>query len=264
MDNALFGRHVNAPVVATLRVDEIAPDPKQPRKHFDKEALKELAATIKEKGLIQPIIVRSNPEGVGYIIIAGERRWRAAQINGSDTVQAIVRNDLDARAASLIENIQRQNLKPVEEAEAVAALIEEENLTQGDVAAMLGMGRASVNQLLKIHTLPEELQKESIALDTPKSILVELASIKDQAAIKKLWNRSKKEALSIADIRRVRDAAKANKKQGEEEAELTLQERMIRKAFDALEVLKKKPLTEAERARLVELQAKIAGILEDN
>ena len=127
---------------------------------------------------------------------------------------------------------------------------------------MLGMGRASVNQLLKIRNLPAELKDESIAFDTPKSILVELCTIKDEKLIKKLWNRSRKESLSIADIRRVRDAAKKHKAAAEEEAELSLQERMIRKAFDALEVLKDKPLSEAERARLTELQAKIVAILE--
>ena len=262
MNNALFGTDVNAPVVSTLRLAEIEPDPRQPRKHFEPEALKELASTIKEKGLIQPIIVRTKEDGDGYTIIAGERRWRAVQLNGAETIQAIVRNDLDVRAASLIENIQRQNLKPVEEADAIATLMEEDNISQGDVAAMLGMGRASINQLLKIRHLPAELKRESIALDTPKSILVELSSIKDQQLIKKLWARSKKEALSIADIRRVRDAAKKHKEAAEEEAELSLQERMIRKAFDALEILKDKPLTEAERARLTELQAKIATILE--
>lgn len=256
--SSLFGTAVNAPVVATLRVADIAPDPEQPRKHFDKAALKELATTIKEKGLIQPIIVRTNPHG-GYIIIAGERRWRAVQLNGSETIQAVVRDDLDARAASLIENIQRQNLRPVEEADAVARLIEEQNLSQGDVATMLGMGRASVNQLLKIRSLPEELRVESIELDTPKSMLVELASISDVTLIKRLWNRSKKEALSIADIRRVRDAAKTGKK--EVEVELSREERAIRQAFDALESLKGRPLSEAERVRLSELHAKISELL---
>lgn len=256
--SSLFGAAVNAPVVATLRVEDIRPDPEQPRKHFDKTALKELAATIKEKGLIQPIIVRTNTDG-GYIIIAGERRWRAVQLNGSETIQAVVRDDLDARSAALIENIQRQNLKPVEEADAVSRLIEEQNLSQGDVAAILGMGRASVNQLLKIRSLPDEVRQESIALDTPKSILVELASVSDEKAIKRLWGRSKKEALSIADIRRVRDAVKKGKK--EVEVELTRQERALRQAFDALESLKGHPFTEAERARLAELQAKIIELL---
>ena len=256
--SSLFGVAVNAPVVATLRVEDIQPDPEQPRKHFDKASLKELATTIKEKGLIQPIIVRTNPHG-GYIIIAGERRWRATQLNGAETIQAVVRDDLDARSAALIENIQRQNLKPVEEADAVARLIEEQNLSQGDVATILGLGRASVNQLLKIRTLPDELREESLALDTPKSILVELASVNDEKLIKRLWNRSKNEALSVADIRRVRDAAKKGKK--EVEVELTREERALRQAFDALEALKGRPLTEAERARLTELQAKIAELL---
>lgn len=258
--NSLFGAAVNAPVVATLRVADIRPDPDQPRKHFDKAALKELAATIKANGLIQPIIVRTNTDG-GYIIIAGERRWRAVQLNGEETIQAVVRDDLDARSAALIENIQRQNLKPVEEADAISRLIEEQNLSQGDVATILGIGRASINQLLKIRTLPDEVREESIALDTSKSILVELAGVSDEKAIKRLWARSKKEALSIADIRRVRDAVKKGKK--EVEVELTRQERALRQAFDAIESLRGHPLTEAERARLSELQAKIIELLGD-
>ena len=127
------------------------------------------------------------------------------------------------------------------------------------MATILGLGRASVNQLLKIRTLPDELREESLALDTPKSILVELASVNDEKLIKRLWNRSKNEALSVADIRRVRDAAKKGKK--EVEVELTREERALRQAFDALEALKGRPLTEAERARLTELQAKIAELL---
>ena len=259
MKSSLFGAAVNAPVVATLKVVEITPDPEQPRKHFDKAALKELATTIKEKGLIQPIIVRTNAADGGYIIIAGERRWRAVQLNGAETIQAVVRDDLDARAASLIENIQRQNLRPVEEADAIARLIDEQNLSQGDVATMLGIGRASVNTLLKIRNLPEEVKQESIALDTPKTILIELSTINDGAAIRKLWNKSKKESLSIADIRRVRDAVKHGKK--EVEVELTREERALRQAFDALEFLKDRPLSETERTRLNELRVKIATLL---
>ncbi len=263
MKNPLFGTAVNAPIVATLRVEEIEPDPHQPRKHFEPEALKELALTIREKGLIQPIIVRSKKDGNGYTIIAGERRWRAVQLFGAETIEAIVRNDLDARAASLIENIQRQNLRPVEEAEAIAALIEEENLTQADVASMLGMGRLSVTALLKIRSLPEEIRLESLALDTPKSLLIELAGINDTKTIERLWSRSKKEALSIADIRRVRDAVKRQQPLTDESSLLlSAQERAIRRAFSAVEFLKDKPLSEAERARLVELQAKIAAMLD--
>jgi ParB family chromosome partitioning protein len=260
--DALFGGNVNAPVVASLRVADVAPDPNQPRKFFDQPAIKELAVTIKEKGLIQPIIVRTNPEGDGYIIIAGERRWRAVQVNGSETIDAVVRDDLDARACALIENVQRENLKPMEEAEAISTLIEDEGMTQADVANILGMGRVSVTQLLKIRSLPDEIKAESITLNTSKSMLIELCSISDEKIITKLWNRSKNEALSIADIRRVRDKAKTSKKNAEEEIELSAQEKAIRKAFDALESLKDKPLSEAERARLIELQAKVSALLD--
>jgi ParB family transcriptional regulator, chromosome partitioning protein len=259
--SALFGDLQTAPVVAKLAVSAIEPDPNQPRKVFDKGALKELAQTIKQNGLVQPITVRS-VEGGKYMIIAGERRWRAVQLNGDETIDAVVRDDLDHRACSLIENIQRENLKPLEEADAIAELIASNNISQGDVANMLGMGRASVNQLLKIRDLPDEVRLESLELNTPKSILVELASIKDTAAITKLWKKSKNEALSLAQIRAVRNAKKTKKDVGDG-VELSRQEKAIRSAFDSLEALKDHPLSEAERARLSELHAKITALLEE-
>ncbi|MEA3639971.1 MAG: ParB/RepB/Spo0J family partition protein [Lamprobacter sp.] len=260
--NGLFGNSiVNAPVVATIRLDEIEPDTNQPRKHFDKDALKELAATIKEKGLIQPIIVRSNPDSTGYIIIAGERRWRAARINNAETIEAIVRDDLDARAAALIENIQRQNLKPLEEADAVATLLAEAELSQGDLAAMLGMGRASLNQLLKIRALPDDIKQESVVADTPKSILIELSSIKDEPVVRRLWKRYRNSDLTIADIRRVRDAGKNKKGATEELTGINIEERNIRKAIGAIATLVEKPLTDQERSLLVELQQRIQTLL---
>ena len=103
------------------------------------------------------------------------------------------------------------------------------------------------------------MKQESIGLDTSKTILIELSTINDGAVIRKLWNKSKKESLSIADIRRVRDAVKHGKK--EVEVELTREERALRQAFDALEFLKDRPLSETERTRLNELRVKIATLL---
>ena len=111
--------------VTTLPLREIEPDPDQPRKRFDEAALAELAASIQENGLLQPIAVRPKPLGAGYLIIAGERRWRAARLAGLDEVPALVKDVTDEQAAALalIENLQREDLDPIEVAEGCRQLI---------------------------------------------------------------------------------------------------------------------------------------------
>lgn len=256
--NRLFGGLGSGPNVADLPLSEIVPDPNQPRKHFDADSIKELAETIKEQGLIQPIIVRTNPDGGGYIIIAGERRWRAAQKAGLEKINAIVRDDLEPETAALIENIQRVNLKPLEEAEAIQHLIEEKGISQGDVGALIGKSRITVNQLLKLRTLPEEVKAESIALDTPKTILVELSKLNDEKTITRLWRRSKSEALSVAQIR----AAKTKKTQPADDSEPPSPTgRAFERAFNALAILKVADLTDDDRGRLMDLRAAIDALL---
>ena len=140
-----------------LPVDLIAPNPHQPRRSFDEDALVALADSLKERGVLQPVLVRPVPGGT-YELIAGERRWRAAQLAGLDTVPAIVRPDDDAASLelALIENMAREDLNPLEEARACAALVEELGLTREEVGRRVGRSRVAVSNLLRLLDLPDE------------------------------------------------------------------------------------------------------------
>jgi len=144
-----------------LSVDHILRGKYQPRREMDAEALEELAHSIRTQGIIQPLIVRPLPQEGHYEIIAGERRWRAAKLAGLTKVPVIVRAipDEAAIAIALIENIQRENLNPIEEAIALHRLIEEFGMTHQKAADAVGKSRAAVSNLLRLLVLPEEVKK---------------------------------------------------------------------------------------------------------
>jgi ParB family chromosome partitioning protein len=144
--------------VQQLPLERIRPCPFQPRKEFSPEALQELADSIREQGIIQPLIVR--PRDGGYELIAGERRWRAAQLVGLKEIPAIVREADDASVLelALIENLQRENLNPLEEALGYSQLIEQFHLRQEDVSSKVGKSRAVVANSLRLLKLPPEVQ----------------------------------------------------------------------------------------------------------
>ena len=181
-----------------LPVDLIQRGKYQPRREMDPEALQELADSIKSQGIIQPLIVRSI--GDKYEIIAGERRWRAAKLAGLSEVPVIIRSipDEAAIAIALIENIQRENLNPIEEAFALARLIEEFGMTHQQVAEAVGKSRTSVTNLLRLLALPEEIKNmleagllemghartlitlhESMQLDTARMIVDKQLSVRE-------------------------------------------------------------------------------------
>ena len=145
---------------ATLPLREIEPDPEQPRKKFDEEALSGLAASIQENGLLQPIAVRPKRIGTGYLIIAGERRWRAARLAGLTEVPVLIKDVTDEQAAALalIENLQREDLGPIEVAEGCRQLIEKYGLTQETAAKRLGKSRSAVTNSLRLLGLPEDVR----------------------------------------------------------------------------------------------------------
>ena len=145
---------------ATLPLREIEPDPEQPRKKFDEEALSGLAASIQENGLLQPIAVRPKRIGTGYLIIAGERRWRAARLAGLTEVPVLIKDVTDEQAAALalIENLQREDLDPIEVAEGCRQLIEKYGLTQETAARRLGKSRSAVTNSLRLLGLPEDVR----------------------------------------------------------------------------------------------------------
>lgn len=146
---------------STLPVREIEPDPDQPRKNFDEESLSALAQSITENGLLQPIAVRPKKAGPGYTIIAGERRWRAARIAGLDEVPVIVKNVTDEQAAALalIENLQREDLDPIEVAEGCRRLIDQYGLTQEQAALRLGKSRSAITNTLRLLGLPDDVRQ---------------------------------------------------------------------------------------------------------
>jgi ParB family chromosome partitioning protein len=174
--------------VDTLPLREIEPDPTQPRKTFEETSLAELAASIAEHGLLQPIVVRPNVNG-GYTIIAGERRWRACRIAGLTDVPVIVKDVTDEQAMelALIENLQREDLDPVEEACGIKDLIERYGLTQEQAARQLGKSRSALANALRLLGLPpkalELLKSGFISTGHAKVVLgLPTAEMQDEAA----------------------------------------------------------------------------------
>ena len=194
----------------TLRVSEIEPKPDQPRKYFDQEALEQLADSISKHGLLQPIIVRESAGGF-YQIIAGERRWRASKLAGLLEVPVIIMeaDALKAAEIAIIENIQRQDLNPYEEATAYQSLMVQYNLTQEQVAEKVGKSRSAVANTMRLLDLPDEVlemlktgdisagharallgMKSKISVvDTAQKILIDSLSVRDTEALVKKLNK---------------------------------------------------------------------------
>lgn len=144
----------------TVPIEKISPGPFQPRHHITHDGVEQLSESIKAQGVLQPILVRSKSNGL-YEIVAGERRWRAAQLAGVHNIPVIVKDmsDQTAYAVALIENIQRENLNPIEEAKGLKRLADEINLTHLQVAEAVGKSRTSVTNLLRLLTLNEDVQE---------------------------------------------------------------------------------------------------------
>jgi ParB family chromosome partitioning protein len=145
-----------------VSITKIAPNPSQPRKLFREAELAELAASIREQGILQPLVVRRR--GDGYELIIGERRWRAAQIAGLDEVPAVILDASDRQVVemALVENVQRADLNPMELAEAFKVLVEDEHMTQDEVGRRVGLDRSSVANHLRLLELPGDIQQDLI------------------------------------------------------------------------------------------------------
>lgn len=186
--------------IKEILIKDLVPNPDQPRKEFDQEKLQELADSIREHGLIQPVLVK--PHEGKYCIIAGERRFRASQLLGLDRISCIVRecSDQDMTEKALIENIQRTDLSPVEEGLAYARLMNEYGLTQEQVAKKVGKGRPTVANLLRIIQLPGEvlqlLSSGTISLGHAKVLL----GVEDSSMQVDLAKKIVEEALSVRQL----------------------------------------------------------------
>lgn len=186
--------------VVDIDLNQISPNPFQPRRHFDEQALNELADSIRTNGVLQPVIVKKVANG--YLLVTGERRCRASKIAGFSTVPAIIRdyNNQYLAELALLENIQREDLTIVEEAEAYQNAIQSLNLTHLDLAQKIGKSRSYVSNALGILTLPQEVINEinqgNISMGHARS----LSKLKDVTRIKKIANMIIEEKLTVRDI----------------------------------------------------------------
>jgi len=175
------------PEVLEIPLDKIIPNRNQPRTIFGESELQELAQSLKETGLLQPIVVRRIGDG-SYELVAGERRWRAAKLAGLTSVSALVRvsNDEKSLVLALVENIQRQGLNPMEEARAYSRLVAEFGLTQDQVGGAIGKDRSSVANIIRLVSLPNEIQKlienQGVTLGHAK-VLAGMSSVEDQLTV---------------------------------------------------------------------------------
>ncbi|HEY7178262.1 MAG TPA: ParB/RepB/Spo0J family partition protein [Gaiella sp.] len=181
-----------------LPLDAIHPNPRQPRRRFEPEATAGLASSLKHQGVLQPVVVRPRAAG-GYELVAGERRWRAAREAGLDTLPALVRDtdDRETLLLSLVENVAREDLSPVEEARAYAALVDEFELSLGELAQRVGRSKAGVSNRLRLLELPEEvlwmLARGELTEGHARAVL----SVPDDDARLRLARRAARDGLTV-------------------------------------------------------------------
>lgn len=183
-----------------VEVDQITPNPDQPRKYFDEHALEELTQSIKQNGVLQPIIIKFGHDGKIYLV-AGERRYRAAKKAGLEKIPAVFTTGNSAEIA-LIENIQREDLKPIEEAEALDRMIKEYTYTQEKLALVIGKAKSTVSEILSINRLPDVIKEEvRRAEQYPRRLLVEVAKQKTPEDMLSFFNQIKKDGLKSEQVR---------------------------------------------------------------
>lgn len=251
----LSAKEANTPF-KTVPIEALSPGPYQPRKFMNKEKLEELARSIKAQGIIQPILVRKaddlsneykiNTHPIGYEIIAGERRWRAAQIAGLAEVPILFRNleDSQVMAVSLIENIQRQELNPIEEAEALQRLIEEFSLSHEKAGEEVGRSREAVSNMIRLLELSAEV-REMLALgQLSMGHARALLGLTDKRQEIPLALRVYGESLSVRSVERIvklnkhKSTKNDNTKPGYRDPDLELLEREISESLGARASLK--------------------------
>ena len=211
-----------------IRISDIQKNPYQPRKEFSEEKVKELAQSIKENGLIQPIIVRQSPV-IGYEILAGERRYRASIVAGLTEVPVIIKklSDQDMMIHSIIENLQREDLNPIEEAKAYQSLIDK-GYTHADIAAKMGKSRPYITNLVRLLTLPDFILTEVEAGKLSQAharLLIQLSTDEQ----KKLLYRIQTEDLSVRQVEHLLKEEKNKKKSKEKDHFIKEEEENLKK-----------------------------------
>lgn len=214
-DNSVDSSENNSPV--TLKLNEIEPNKEQPRKTFDEKALSELASSIERNGVLQPLLVRPMADG-SYQLVAGERRWRASRIAGLTEVPVVIKemSDEQAMEIALIENLQREDLNPIEEAEGLQLLIERYNLTQEEAAARVGRSRPAIANALRLLGLPDEIRNLTKEGKISAGHARALLSFEKKSDMVSVANTIAEKNLSVRDIEKLAklSAQKNNKKTG--------------------------------------------------
>jgi ParB family chromosome partitioning protein len=198
------------PELRRLPVDLIAPNPRQPRQSFGEEALVALSESVRERGVLQPVLVRPCPGGT-YELIAGERRWRAAQLAGLDVVPAVVapHEDIESLELALIENMAREDLNPIEEARACSLLVDELGLTREEVGRRVGRSRVAVSNLMRLLDLPDEILELLVEGRLTEGHGRALLTAPDHADRRRLGRAAADEGWTVRETEaRARDAAR--------------------------------------------------------
>jgi ParB family transcriptional regulator, chromosome partitioning protein len=229
-------------VLAAISIDAVRPNEAQPRRHFDETALSELAASIRQRGILQPVIVKRH--GDGFLIMAGERRYRAAKLAGMNVIPAIVRDD-DPLEIAIIENLQREDLSPLEEAEGLGALIDKYGYTHEALADLVGKSRPHISNTLAMRRLPERIKREYLDRpDVSREILISVARAESPERQDLLWRLAKLRRLSV---QRFRSEQAGRPGAPDEIAELA---RLVRRLGRKLRALDKGALPALQTARV--------------
>lgn len=222
LDNTLVENNADKEnIISTLKISLVDPKSDQPRKYFDKDALEELSESIKENGLLQPILVREYGEG-RYQIIAGERRYRACKLAGLTDIPAIIldRDDRAAAQIALIENIQREDLNPLEEALAYKALKEEYDMTQEELSERIGKSRSAIANSMRLLDLPEEILAMVAARELSAGHARTLLGVKDRDDMLLLAQITAEQDLSVRQLEEQVKKINKKKKVVEEDVEI--------------------------------------------
>ncbi len=237
--------------LTAVPVDKLRANPEQPRRYFDAEALAELAASIAQHGILQPIIIKRAADG--FMIMAGERRFRAAQLAGLTTLPALVRDD-DPMEIAIIENLQRENLTPLEEAEGLGALIDQYGYTHEVLAELIGKSRPYVSNTLVLRRLPAAIKQAVHAEpDVSREILISLARAESPEKQETLWRLTRARKLSV---QRFRSEQAGEPVARDEIADLA---RLVRRLGRKLRALDTATLAEPERLQLARLLRRAQG-----
>lgn len=250
-------------------VSAVEPDPEQPRRRIDDAGLRQLAATMDERGQLQPVLLRRHPDRRGtWLIVAGERRWRAARMLGWKDILAI-EHDGDPEVATLLENLQRVDLTVVEEAHAISRLMQAKSWTQSKAAEAVGRSKGEISGVLRVLSLPDDLLNQVLTseLNLPRNVLIELARVDDPDELRRLIALARENGgITVRALR----AAKDEPGSAAPMASCDASPRAVRFSTTVLDRLAQRlaevrssgrPLTVADRERLERLRAEIEALL---